>query len=1530
MSATFSRKRIYLRIFCLTLAAGSAAAVAYAGADSRLRPAALGNSNQRMSLFQEEIVTAGKKDGGAAVEPMVKIFAENVIVGDDAKGSDVGRAIRLGKLIEEKFDGALLGHSATRKAYIKETAKQILAGFSSASVNVKGYTEGAAHNTAFFRFDQIMNHRILAQLKAGISEISLCVGSDRDNLPVDEEIADVLKQITVSFQDVTKEQLLEKKFNVAWEPAGNIGTGVAEGPEKIRIVHQAIYAWFVRTYGEDVISRVWGKSLRILYGASVDGKNVDGIMAVKSVTPGSQGLQLVHGVLFASSGKKVEGFLAVAEGVNRAAVRDRAQYVTFINLKEFKQAERTPIPFYIGSIYDAVQSGKVTLANNLLYVADQDIHLKDWQRSIKAASLDFDGGSSSSAIPAITAFEKQELSGLRVLLRLDLNVSDDTGKIKSEKRIKEAIPTIAYYIDNGATVIISSHNSRPKGKVNRKLSLGPNEDASDGVSLRIEKLLREKGYGTKVVFLPGSVTDKGVKPGLRDEIVEGAVNVVENVRFAKGEEANYESFYKDMAGLADYEHFDFDAFGAGERPDAVSSAKYMQSLSQGLLMEKEDRYLKSALKTNYGLISGGGPKVSEKLPVLKNVIANKKEKGGFAIFGTAPATFFLDALYGIKLGDSRSADEKKIKSRQDNIEQVKEIIRLAQENQMDLVLPVDFIAVDRDLTETAEGSNNWIDLKKIPEGAKIYKVSLEQLKAGRFLDENNNEVLVSDLFLYDIGDKTKELFRQKILATPKGRSIFYNGTVGVFEIPLFNAGGKAVDEALAEATRGGVVTVIGGGDTGKEAEKNKVEKLVTHVSTGGGASAAVLKGEELSAIKLLNKAQSGVNSRVEKLGVNVQELMRFLSAEKTVFKTMGGDFYRKYISGLAKKQGVRSGDLSEVRISAEQIADSRGKATVRAVIRIGDVEVTGEVPAGASKGEDEAVTVSAEQAIKNINEIIFPLLNKSGLDLSRHEDLKQAEKLILKAAGENYKDIGANAVVPVSWALWRAAAKLHNMELWEYIRWYEPQLVGKGSVAFYANIFNGGLHALRAGEKLGVDRVEIQEMLAVILGDRPASEKLQMTDRIDQELKKLLEAAYMKDLIGRADEAGFSVKGLGSSEKAIEMVVQAIKNAGYEPGKDVQLALDVAATSFVRQAGNGYVYDFQGKEMSGRQMIDFYVGLAEKYPGLIRSIEDGLAENDWDNWVVLTAEMKKFGILTIGDDLFVTQMGRLKKGVEMKAASAILIKVNQNGSVSGTLEVIQYAREHGLEIVVSHRSGETLDPAIADLAYAVKAMGLKTGAPQPAADFKDPNTLVRRAKYERLKAIEQDPFLPGKALLVNENFLKTAASRTALSLTGELSDSLKVVVYGKNAEKLKILIGQDNVISAVDLSGAVAELGNLGVAKDNMLLLDTAVDSGDVSAANAAGIRQVAAKDLSIIAVAKAVKELARSSAAGAGFQELLDSVENAKIMDISAGAKQDLTSDLVKGAFELPGDLKLTISDDVAEAVTNARTSISEFMDKV
>lgn len=419
-----------------------------------------------------------------------------------------------------------------------------------------------------------------------------------------------------------------------------------------------------------------------------------------------------------------------------------------------------------------------------------------------------------------------------------------------------------------------------------------------------------------------------------------------------------------------------------------------------------------------------------------------------------------------------------------------------------------------------------------------------------------------------------------------------------------------------------------------------------------------------------------------------------------------------------------------------EAADSRGKPTVEVELRLGTVRTTGDVPAGASKGEDEAQTAPVPEALRAVREVILPLLRRADADLRQHDDLVRLERSMIDRGGANFRDLPANAVVPVSRALWRAAARLHGLELYEYIQKNEPMLAGGGRVHFYMNIFNGGLHALKkaAGEQLGRDRIDIQEIMVVPTRAGSYAEAMQAGERIDQALKGILVAKFGAAAVTRGDEAGFTVKGLGDSTEAIGFVFRAVSEAGYVPGEDVKLALDVAASSFYDTKSGRY--NFQGKAVSTAEMIRYYVELLDKYAGRVLSIEDGLAENDWAGWSELTRQMQQRGVETIGDDLFVTQLPRLEKGIAAQAASAILIKVNQNGSMTGTLDVIKRARAAGMKYVVSHRSGETLDDSIADLAYATAAFGLKTGDPQPEADFTDAKTWVRRRKYLRMIEIE--------------------------------------------------------------------------------------------------------------------------------------------------------------------------------------------------
>ncbi len=455
--------------------------------------------------------------------------------------------------------------------------------------------------------------------------------------------------------------------------------------------------------------------------------------------------------------------------------------------------------------------------------------------------------------------------------------------------------------------------------------------------------------------------------------------------------------------------------------------------------------------------------------------------------------------------------------------------------------------------------------------------------------------------------------------------------------------------------------------------------------------------------------------------------------------------------------------LADSEFKAYETKDSRGKPTVEVMLKIKGNSVTADVPAGASKGEDEAKTVSTGQAVKNILEVIAPALKASGFDLSKHADLVRADRMLIEmGAKDNFKTIGANATVPVSRALWKMAAKMKGMELGQYIRKFEPNAVFENDqpTYFYMNIFNGGLHALKEGEILGKNRIDLQEVMIAPVA-KTYAEALRMGDRIDEALKRLLLRNFSPELITRADESGFSVKGLGSTDIAIEYVIAAIRLAGYKPGKEVKLALDTAASTFYgkKQAG---MYDFQNQLITSQKMNTYYQELARKYQGILLSIEDGLDENDWNYWPQLNAKMKDDKVETIGDDIFVTQESRFRKGIALNAASSILIKVNQNGTMTGTLDIMKLAKANGKKAVVSHRSGETMDDSIADLAWGTKSFGLKTGDPQPDYDFGPgkpyaDRQLVRRVKYLRMVELErlenQTAFANAAMTVINKEYL---------------------------------------------------------------------------------------------------------------------------------------------------------------------------------
>ncbi len=410
--------------------------------------------------------------------------------------------------------------------------------------------------------------------------------------------------------------------------------------------------------------------------------------------------------------------------------------------------------------------------------------------------------------------------------------------------------------------------------------------------------------------------------------------------------------------------------------------------------------------------------------------------------------------------------------------------------------------------------------------------------------------------------------------------------------------------------------------------------------------------------------------------------------------------------------------MSEIfSIDAREILDSRGNPTIEVDVLL-ETGFLGRaaVPSGASTGEHEAVELrdgdnnrylgkGVLQAVENVNEIIAPEL--LGLEIS---DQTLIDRLMIEMDGtENKQKLGANATLGVSLACARAAAAEQGISLYRYIGGTNAKLLPVPM----ANILNGGKHA--------DNNVDLQEFMIMPLGADSFRQALQINAEVFHTLKKLLQKSGQATGVG--DEGGFA-PDLASNEEALSLIVKAIKSANYRPGKDVYIALDPASSEFFK-AGK-YQLKAENKALSSAEMVDYYADLVEKYP--IISIEDGLAEDDWKGWKLM---MEKLGnkIQIVGDDLFVTNVERLKKGIEEKSANSILIKLNQIGTLTETLETIEMAKTAGFTNVISHRSGETSDTFIADLSVAVNSGQIKTGSLCRSE---------RIAKYNQLLRIEEE------------------------------------------------------------------------------------------------------------------------------------------------------------------------------------------------
>lgn len=421
--------------------------------------------------------------------------------------------------------------------------------------------------------------------------------------------------------------------------------------------------------------------------------------------------------------------------------------------------------------------------------------------------------------------------------------------------------------------------------------------------------------------------------------------------------------------------------------------------------------------------------------------------------------------------------------------------------------------------------------------------------------------------------------------------------------------------------------------------------------------------------------------------------------------------------------------LEITKVHGREILDSRGNPTVEACVAVRNpidnrvYEGSAAVPSGASTGRFEAVELrdgetrffglGVQHAVKNINEKIAPLLcGRNGMEQ------QIVDQLLIEADGtDNKGNLGANAMLAVSLATAHAAANALSLPLYRYLGGISPRQLPVPMM----NILNGGKHASNT--------VDFQEFMIMPVSARCFAEALRICAEIYHNLKKILDAKGLSTGVG--DEGGFA-PNLPDAESVLQLIVEAVEKSGYTPGQDIRIALDVASSELYNEKTGMYHFpgesSLKGKEVvrDTEDMIGYYDRLMEQFP--ICSIEDGLAEDDWDGWQAMT---KRLGerLQLVGDDLFVTNVKRLNAGIKLQAANAILVKVNQIGTLSESFRAVETAHKNGYHAIISHRSGETEDTTIADIAVALNAGQIKTGAPCRSD---------RVAKYNRLLRIEEE------------------------------------------------------------------------------------------------------------------------------------------------------------------------------------------------
>ena len=406
-------------------------------------------------------------------------------------------------------------------------------------------------------------------------------------------------------------------------------------------------------------------------------------------------------------------------------------------------------------------------------------------------------------------------------------------------------------------------------------------------------------------------------------------------------------------------------------------------------------------------------------------------------------------------------------------------------------------------------------------------------------------------------------------------------------------------------------------------------------------------------------------------------------------------------------------------VVGREILDSRGNPTVEAEVFLScGVSGRGAAPSGASTGEFEALELrdgdksryggkGVTQAVENINTVICEIL--TGMDAS---DIYGVDKAMIQADGTQDKSkLGANAILAVSIACARAAATALEIPLYRFLGGVNANRLPVPMM----NILNGGAHA--------ANTVDVQEFMLMPAGASSFREGLRWCAEVFHALAALLKSKGLATSVG--DEGGFA-PDLASDEEAIQYILEAVRQAGYEPGKDFVLAMDAASSEWKSGVKGEYLLPKSGKRFTSQELVAHWKALCQKYP--IYSIEDGLDEEDWDGWAMMTKELGD-KVQLVGDDLFVTNTTRLSKGIQLGCGNSILIKLNQIGSVSETLEAIKMAHKAGYTAIASHRSGETEDTTIADLAVALNTCQIKTGAPSRSE---------RVAKYNQLLRIEEE------------------------------------------------------------------------------------------------------------------------------------------------------------------------------------------------